>query len=463
MEFEQLLGIVIFACTVATYLTFLGLGRRWRRGFEAKGIKYWRAPKEKRVKELMSDVWHPKIVAAFYTMAYFTNGYMKITFSMWAPLFLLQYKGIGTFEAALFIALIYTPWQWKMFVGMVSDAIPIKFKGRIYRRKQWFLIAGIFSIAATTIFLFSDPMEMPVWTTLFLTFTALTSAGAIFDMAADAYAVDVIPPEFHARVLGVCNTVGQAIGGAVASLAPIILLRLGGYQLVFIIGGLTGILAFPFLLLKEPKLEYERVFSKLAIAFTFTEKTVLAAALLMMNVSIGIARISNPTGGMFSLIMNEVLGNLSPEQAGNIALAALLAGIPGSLIGGWVADKWGHKRIYIISGIVAALSGYLWATLRPSIIWFVTLAMATNFIMRFNAGSRMALMGDATPLALSATVFQMYMSFTWIGNVPSSLIVGILLPVNLPLLMVFLSSISFIPLVFARFIKPYEVGKAVKV
>jgi hypothetical protein len=94
---------------------------------------------------------------------------------------------------------------------------------------------------------------------------------------------------------------------------------------------------------------------------------------------------------------------------------------------------------------------------------FIILAMLTNFIQRLNAGGRMALMGDATPLALSATVFQMYMSFSWIGNVPASVIIGSLLPTNLPLLMALLSSLSILPLFLVRFIKPYEVGKAVKV
>jgi len=118
------------------------------------------------------------------------------------------------------------------------------------------------------------------------------------------------------------------------------LINLGGYQSVFISGGLAGLLAFPFLILKEPELERERGFSREAIAFTFTEKAVLIAAFLMMGSAIGTRKISNPTGGMFSLVMKEIIGGFTPEKAGFISVVVLLSGIPASVVGGWAADKW---------------------------------------------------------------------------------------------------------------------------
>jgi MFS family permease len=232
--------------------------------------------------------------------------------------------------------------------------------------------------------------------------------------------------------------------------------------MVFISGGIVGLLAFPFLILKEPKLERERVFSREAIAFTFTEKSVLIAALLMMGSAIGTRRISNPTGGMFSLVMNEIVGGFTPERAGMISVIVLLAGIPASIVGGWAADKWGHKRLYRLSAVGVMLTGYMWMTLKPGMVtWFVILAILSNFVERISSGGRMALMGDATPLALSATVFQMYMSFSWVGNIPASIIIGYLLPRNIPLLFAILSSFTLIPLYLVRYLKPYEAAKAV--
>jgi MFS family permease len=233
---------------------------------------------------------------------------------------------------------------------------------------------------------------------------------------------------------------------------------------VFITGGLMGLLAFLFFTLKEPQLEQERLFSREAIAFTFTEKTVLIAALLMIGSAIGTRRISNPTGGMFSLVMNEIVGGFTPKTAGYISVVVLLSGIPASIIGGGAADKWGHKRIYFISGIGLMVSGYLWMTLKPGMMtWFITLAILSNVVERINSGGRMALMGDSTPLALSATVFQMYMSFSWVGNIPASIIIGYLLPRNIPLLFGVLSSFTLIPLFLVRYLEPYEAGKALDV
>jgi hypothetical protein len=52
------------------------------------------------------------------------------------------------------------------------------------------------------------------------------------------------------------------------------------------------------------------------------------------------------------------------------------------------------------------------------------------------------------------------MSFSWIGNIPASLIIGILLPWNIPLLFAVLASFMIIPLVLSRYLTPYEAGKA---
>jgi MFS family permease len=459
-----MLALLLFCCTVAAYIVLFGLGRKWRREFTAQGIGYWNAPKTERINELTARGWRPRLIAVFYALAYFANGYTKITFSMWAPLYLLQIRGMSTFDPALFLGLVYVSWQWKMFIGMLSDAVPVQFKGKTYRRHPWFVAAGVLSLLTMMGFIFSDLTEMSIWTQFFPLALAMTTASALFDIAADSYALDVTPPEWHARVLGGANTVGMALGGVTASLLSPLFIAWGGYQLVFISGGLVGLLAFTFLILQEPKLEQERIFTKQAIAFTFTEKTVLIAALLMISAAIGTRRISNPTGGMFSLILNEVIDNITPTIAGNIAMITLLAGIPASIIGSWAADKWGHRRVYWISGIVLMLSGYLWMSLeRGMITRFVILAILANFLERINAGGRMALMGDATPLALSATVFQMYMSFSWIGNIPASLIIGLLLPWNIPLLFAVLASFTILPLVLSRYLTPYDAGKASRV
>ncbi|MGD2201284.1 MAG: MFS transporter [Candidatus Bathyarchaeota archaeon] len=464
MKPEHAFGLLFFGLTVAAYLILFGLGRKWRRMFEEKGVTYWQASKEERMQQLTSEVWRPKLIALFYGLAYFANGYMKITFSMWAPLYLMQVRGVSTFDTALFLGLVYVSWQWKMFIGMASDGFPIQFRGNTYRRHPLFLLTGVLSIIAVMGFVFTDVDAVPIWSVFFPLCLAMTTAGALFDIAADSYAVDVTPPEWHARVLGGVNTFGMALGGSAASLLSPLIIDWGGYQVVFITGGLMGLLAFLFFTLKEPQLEQERLFSREAIAFTFTEKTVLIAALLMIGSAIGTRRISNPTGGMFSLVMNEIVGGFTPKTAGYISVVVLLSGIPASIIGGGAADKWGHKRIYFISGIGLMVSGYLWMTLKPGMMtWFITLAILSNVVERINSGGRMALMGDSTPLALSATVFQMYMSFSWVGNIPASIIIGYLLPRNIPLLFGVLSSFTLIPLFLVRYLEPYEAGKALDV
>jgi hypothetical protein len=143
-------------------------------------------PKKERVNELTAGLWRPRLIAFFYALAYFANGYTKITFSMWAPLYLLQIRGISTFETALFLGLVYVSWQWKMFIGMLSDAVPVSFRGKIYRRHPWFVMAGVLSVLTMLGFILSDLTAMSIWTQFFPLALAMTTASALFDIAADS-------------------------------------------------------------------------------------------------------------------------------------------------------------------------------------------------------------------------------------------------------------------------------------
>jgi len=131
---------------------------------------------------------------------------------------------------------------------------------------------------------------------------------------------------------------------------------------------------------------------------------------------------------MFVFIVREVV-SADPKMVGTLGLAATLAGLPGSILGGSSADRWGHKRMFVASSLAFAY----------------------------------ALMADATPLALSSTVFQMYMSFAWIGNIPASILIGFLLGFNLTFTALTMSALTGAVLLLGVLIRPYEAGKATKI
>ena len=260
------MGALVFACTVFAYGILLVLARQWRKGFKAESVSYWTAPKEERVADLTRSIWKPRLIGGLYALAYFTNGYNRVAFSVWIPLFLFQVRRLGTMEVTLFTSLIYVTWGWKMFVGLVVDAFPIPFRGRFYRRLPWFLVTGVLYVMGSIIFLVYDSTNMPVWTVFLPTVLLVTTAGALFDISADSYVVDATPPEWHGRTLGTASRIGRALGGGVASVLPPLLITIGGYRLVFLSASLTGVLAFIFLVLQEPVLEGERIFNRKAIA-----------------------------------------------------------------------------------------------------------------------------------------------------------------------------------------------------
>jgi MFS family permease len=463
VKLQYIIALAVVLSTSAAYFVFFLLGRRWRRVYEEKGVSYWTAPKEQRVKEFTDDFWQPRLVTVLYGLAYFTNGYSRTCFTLWAPIFLLQIRKLSVVDAALFTGLIYMAWSWKMFIGLASDALPIKWRGTNCRRLPWFLISGVLYLMATMVFILFSPDKLPIWTALLPAITAVITAGAIYDATAGAYVVDVVPPSWHARVLGAVNTIGRSSGGVLACILPPLLLRLGGYQLVFLSAGISGMTAFACLLLREPQLILERVFNRQAIAFTFTEKAVLIASIFHLSQAFSLRRMSNPLGGLFSFIVQDVVG-ASPDLVGKIGVVILLGGVPGSLIGGWAADKWGHKRIFTISSVIIALSGLLWVPIQRGMVnQFVVVAIISSILNNIVMSSMLALAADMTPLALSATVFQMYMSLLWVSNVPVSITTGLMLDINLATTMIVTSVLSLAPLIVVKFVKTYEASKGTDV
>ena len=309
------LGIAVFVFTISAYLVLFILGRKWRNEFEAQGVTYWQAPKEQRLEELMDSVWEPRKITFLYGLSYFTNGFVRTTFSLWVPIFLLDDVGVSTFEASLFVALMYVSWSWKMFIGLVADIFPFRYKGRLYKRKPWFVVTGVLYVVGVMIMLSSDIRTDNVWSVLFPAVVSILTAGAFYDMAADSFAIDVTPPQYHARVIGGASTAGQSVGSAFATLLPLWLLNVGGYKLVFVVAGLTGLTSFLFLSVREPEVKLERAFSREAVAFTFTELTVVMAVLVMFSRAFTPAKITAPLGGCFPSLFVRCWVLISPWLA----------------------------------------------------------------------------------------------------------------------------------------------------
>lgn len=460
LELNFKLGVAVFLFTITAYCILFLLGRKWRKEFEDSGISYWRAPKSDRIAELMNEVWEPKKITILYPLSYFTNGFVRTTFSLWVPIFLLDEVGVSTLEASLFVGLMYISWSWKMFIGLVADIFPIRWRGRHYKRMPWFIVTGILYIVGIVVVLLSDIENAPVWSALFPAVVSIITAGAFYDMAADSFVIDVTPPEYHARVIGGLATAGQSVGSALATILPVWFLSVGSYKTVFALAGVTGLTSFLFLWAKEPPVLEERAFSREAVAFTFTELTVVMAVLVMFSRSFSMMKLTAPLGGMFSFTVREVIGgNIS--LISTLGLTATLAGLPGSILGGRFCDKFGHKRTFIIATVAFIGAGLLWTTLTPgAITWFIIVAMVSSFLERFWTGTVFALMADATPLAISSTVYQMYMSWSWIGNIPASLLIGYFLGTSLRVTALVMSSLTVTVLIFGLFIRPYEAGKA---
>ncbi len=330
------------------------------------------------------------------------------------------------------MAMTTLPYTFKWAWGFVIDAFPSK---RFGRRRPWIVFAqGMMAVTVGAMILIPDltaSVTLLMWTVF-----VHTVFNSVQDVAVDALAVDLLDEAERGRANGLMYA--SKWGGGM----------LGGWGLSHLIGwwGLRPALvvqtAVLFAIMLVPVLVRERdgadpvvrepVWRTLPAWFRRTfgtqpfrvlrgatrdraVQTAVLGGVVMLVSNLGAALIA----AFGNVLFTQQLGWTPEDYVELVGGPGLVAGLVGSLVGGFVADAVGHRRLAALATL--ALAGYYlaWAGLEHH--WADKhLVYAVFWIEPFLLGvltvSLFALCMDISWTTIAASQFAIYMALSNISS-----------------------------------------------
>lgn len=376
----------------------------------------------------------PGRLLAFFLL-YLTQG-LPIGFCGGAVAVHLRRGALGVDEVGAFIAAVYAPWGVKWMAGPVLDLVGSRTLGH---RRGWILLAQALMVVGLGVAGTLDPVtQLPAFTTAVV---AVSAAAALQDVAIDALAVRTLPEAERGLGNGLMFAgawIGQAIGGSgmlyVASATG------GGLDAAYPL--LAGIVALVWTLtlvgVREvhppPALESVAQVARTAARYVLdTGRAMLGSGRSWATLALAFL----PPGAMaLGLALSATLAvelGLTDDDIATIGLIGALGGASGSVAGGWISDRLGHRRmlaVYVGLTLVPALAlgwamhshGWVMPQTEPPdapaplVTTFWVASGAYGLASGLAYGTRMALFMGACAPEVAATQFTAYMAMMNLGT-----------------------------------------------
>lgn len=386
-------------------------------------------------------------LSAFFLL-YVSEG-LPAGFALVAVVSQLRREGIGPAETGAFVALLLAPWSLKWIAGPFVDAIRSR---RFGHRRAWILGCQL-AMAATLLALSQRSLagNMALLTAVFFVHNLF---AALQDVAIDSLAVNTL----RAEERGLANSLmyagalcGKALGG------PVVLFLIGqgafnnGFLLVA--GALLAITGFVVVPMREQPPAGVAGEPSPAAGMRGSLTAISNFALLSCKAVMGspgalacLLFCLLPAGALaLNLSLEATLAvevGFTPAQVAQLSLAGTISAACGALVGGFLSDRVGKKRLITFSTIAACIPT-LWlmwqlqahghvmpVTTRPvanqeltQVLWIAFVAY--QFLAFLMIGTRLAVLMDVTSPRVAATQFAAYtalsnavlaMSASWQGK-----------------------------------------------
>lgn len=374
------------------------------------------------------------ILCALYVAQGVPWGFMTV-----ALISYLAARGVSDADAGHLTAVVLVPWTFKLVWGPLIDTITIRSMGR---RRPWIIGAELMMALSLLGLLWmgdlSDNLQMLGW--MFFLHNCFAS---LQDVATDALAVDVLPHAEQGRTNGMmwgAKLIGKAIG---ASLMAMAIAQWGLPSAVLIqFFLLLVIMLFPLLMLERPgekRFPWShgqanlagsdtsvrsplRVFSDLLRAFSLLTTFTFVVFGTIHTIGWGIVEVITKT------LYTQQLG-WSAVQVSNISGLAVLTEMTGAIGGGYLADRFGRRKIMVLGlggyGLLAIIFGccpHLWHDR-----FFATAYLFLNpGFLAMGAVGYLSMSMRISWTKAAATVFTIYMTVANIAHVVGNSLVGTL-------------------------------------
>jgi PAT family beta-lactamase induction signal transducer AmpG len=355
------------------------------------------------------------VLCALYVAQGLPYGFVTVTLAAY-----LAGAGASTDEVGSLIAWTTAPWAFKWVWGPIVDRFSRSTMGR---RRPWIIGAqGMMVLTAAAMIALPglrENFDQLLWLVL-----AHNLFASLQDVSVDALAVDLLPEEDRGSANGLmygCSYLGVAIGGA--GLSTVV----GHYGLrsamVVEVLVLTAIMLFPLLLrektgdkflsLRSREIEGQdansiwKVLRNLLRAFSRRSPILGAGLALTSQIGLGVI-----TAVSTVLLMQE-LGWKQEEYGQMVGGLPLLFGLAGSVGGGFIADRVGHRKMIALACLLIGLNWIVFAWAKP--LWpdrtfIVSITCAQELFFGILSASLFALFMSVSWPRVAATQFTAYMA-----------------------------------------------------
>lgn len=360
-----------------------------------------------------------------FAALYFSEG-APIGYIWWAVPTKLRAAGVPVADITALTALVALPWMFKFLWAPLVDT----WRGPRFGCRGWIMAAQLgMGLALLPLVRVNLAESLSLARGLLLThaFCAATQ-----DVAVDAFCIGSITEREHGSINGWMQF-GMLLGRSVFGGAILYVERYIGesYTLVLMIGCIwfSGILVF---LAREPQQAREESSAGHARRFFSTLRAVFASSKTWL------ARLFAATGGAAFESVGSVMRpllidkGLDQDAVGLFSAGPIVIGMAaGALLGGYFADRFGHRRTVKWVGCalavsVLSLAGALWFA-GSSVLQLQVIIVLCHVLTGAFTAATYALFMDITDPALGGTQFSTFMSATnlceiWAGASTGALV-----------------------------------------
>ena len=354
---------------------------------------------------------HKKFKYVLFSGLYAAEGLYMAMLTVVIPLYLLE-KNVPIPIISLVGGIGYLPWALKFVWGGIIDFY------HKYGRKKFTVFGTFIGAIGFLILALIDQYFSIIFFTIFL-FIGHMGIGFL-DAATDAWGIDVTEREERGKVNGSMN-IGKSVGQFLGIPVLVVIGVTFGYNISFLITGLV----IMFLALVPLSAKYEdRKIGKINIwpllkkefGKRITRITTLYFFIVVLHPSLYFSILA---------IYLKIVLNLDDMFIGLIFAFWLIAVIPGSIVGGVLADKYGRKLplyLFLLSLIFFSITPIFLVDIYIIILNFTILMFFTNGVIAAN----WALIMDIINPKIGAAEHEVICSIVNFGSVVIGSIAGTL-------------------------------------
>lgn len=371
-------------------------------------------------------------LTAFFFL-YATEG-IPLGFTATAVATQMRREGLTPGQIGFFVGTLYLPWSWKFLIGPVVDVV---YSDRLGRRRGWIIAMQVLMCLCLVV---AYPVDFSAQLHLFTgIILVLNIFGATQDVAIDALACGVLKEDERGLANGLMFAgaySGQAVGGSVV----LMLTTITGFNLtfLFVIGSILAVTVFIALPMREvtPKEELNTTGKSVAGEISEYAVTAIRAFLGSRAARVGLMVALLPMGAYsLSLALQTTLAvelGFDNARVAKLALISTILSAVGCVVGGYLSDRFGRKRmlaIYLVGTAIPTawlawmMSQHGWVMPvevnqvdRPvphdaliQAFWYANIVFAVFQGLMY--GTRTALFMDICTPEVAATQFTAYMAF----------------------------------------------------